>query len=84
MRNLVHCGSHNSGVYAIKAFPWEVHVKGFAMVRLEDARKARTLVGKSSTERNEPRVSNLRTRIRSQISLWLSQKRCVGVEWKTI
>jgi hypothetical protein len=32
---------------------------------------------------NKPRLSNVRTRILSQISIWFNQELRLGVEWKT-
>lgn len=62
----------------------EIQLMGFAIVRLEEAMKARIWSRTSSSDVQWPCVTSVRTKILSSISICFIHDACVGVEEKTI
>ena len=72
-------GRNNPSLYTVNGRPLYVHLNGLAIVLLKEAMKARIRSRKSSTDVKLPRLSNRRTKMLNQSSIWFSQLVCFGV-----
>ena len=72
-------GRNNPSLYTVNGRPFSVHWNGLASVCLKEAMQARMRSRKSSTDVKLPRLSNRRTTMLHQSSLWFSQLVCCGV-----